>query len=206
MKIFILLSFAFCTLFWLSCSKPKETKPAEKVYEYRIASGGKVYGGPYAYAELQPLTTLDPVQLIENVSQHAAHQLYDLLIDLDPTTLSPVPELAESWEISDDGLFYTFTLRDSVFFHNDRCFPQGVGRKLTAADVKYSFERVCHPATQTKGFWVFRDRVEGATEFYEEQLLARAKIANLNFSVSVALKCSVIAVSEFASLNLLLLF
>ncbi|MFN3426577.1 MAG: ABC transporter substrate-binding protein [Candidatus Thermochlorobacter sp.] len=175
MKVFVLFSFAVCTLFWLSCSQPKETKHTEKVYEYRIASGGKVYGGPYAYAELQPLTTLDPVQLIENVSQHAAHQLYDLLIDLDPTTLSPVPELAESWEISDDGLFYTFTLRDSVFFHNDRCFPQGVGRKLTAADVKYSFERVCHPATQTKGFWVFRDKVEGATEFYEEQLLARTE-------------------------------
>ncbi|MCS7211652.1 MAG: ABC transporter substrate-binding protein, partial [Chloroherpetonaceae bacterium] len=135
-------------------------------------AGGKVAGGTYRYAELQPLTTLDPVQLIDNVSQHAAHQICELLVDLDPNTLSIVPELAESWEISEDGTIYTFTLRDSVYFHNDRCFPQGMGRKLTAADVKYSFERVCNPLTQTKGFWIFRDKVEGATEYYEEQRLA----------------------------------
>ncbi|MDW8466413.1 MAG: ABC transporter substrate-binding protein [Chloroherpetonaceae bacterium] len=135
-------------------------------------AGGKVAGGTYRYAELQPLTTLDPVQLIDNVSQHAAHQICELLVDLDPNTLSIVPELAESWEISEDGTIYTFTLRDSVYFHNDRCFPQGIGRKLTAADVKYSFERVCNPLTQTKGFWIFRDKVEGATEYYEEQRLA----------------------------------
>ncbi len=174
MKISVQLFIALCTLVWLSCKKPKEHLQSPPVPEYRLAAGGKVYGGTYAYAELQPLTTLDPAQLIENVSQHAAHQLYDLLIDLDPYTLSLVPELAERWEISEDGLLYTFTLRDSVFFHNDRCFPQGVGRQLTAADVKYSFERICDPTTNTKGFWVFRDKVVGATEFYEDRRLARA--------------------------------
>ncbi len=175
MKISVQLFVALCTLVWLSCQKSKPSSPLEDAPQYRMAAGGKVYGGTYAYAELQPLTTLDPAQLIENVSQHAAHQLYDLLIDLDPYTLSPVPELAEHWEISEDGLLYTFTLRDSVFFHNDRCFPQGVGRKLTAADVKYSFERICDPTTNTKGFWVFRDKVVGATEFYEDRRLARAE-------------------------------
>ena len=44
-----------------------------------------------------------------------------------------VPDLAESWEMSEDGLTWTFKLRDNVFFHN--------GKKLTSADVKASYDR-----------------------------------------------------------------
>src|SRR5690606_4519560 len=49
------------------------------------------------------------------------------------------PALAESWEISDDGLTYTFAIRQGVTFHN--------GRELTTDDVVYSIERVMDPAT-----------------------------------------------------------
>ena len=49
--------------------------------------------------------------------------------------------LVESYEISDDGLTYTFTLRDGVTFHS--------GDPLTAADVKYSIERVTAPESQS---------------------------------------------------------
>ncbi len=48
------------------------------------------------------------------------------------------PELAESYEVSDDGLTYTFVLRDAVF-HN--------GDPVTATDVKFSFERILEPDT-----------------------------------------------------------
>jgi len=47
------------------------------------------------------------------------------------------PLLAESWEISDDGLTYTFSLIEANF-HD--------GQPLTAADVKYTFERAMDPA------------------------------------------------------------
>jgi peptide/nickel transport system substrate-binding protein len=46
---------------------------------------------------------------------------------------SVVPGLAESWEISDDGLTYTFTLRDGVTFHD--------GTAMDAEDVKFSLDR-----------------------------------------------------------------
>lgn len=49
------------------------------------------------------------------------------------------PSLAESWEISDDGLEYTFTLREGAMFHS--------GRAVTADDVVYSLERVMNPDT-----------------------------------------------------------
>ena len=50
-----------------------------------------------------------------------------------------IPCLAESWEISEDGTTYTFRIREGVLFHN--------GRRLTAADVVYSLERIKDDAT-----------------------------------------------------------
>ncbi len=59
--------------------------------------------------------------------------IYDYLIEIAPDN-SLQPNLAESWEISDDGLTYTFHLRDGVTFHN--------GSAFTAADVVYTFNRM----------------------------------------------------------------
>jgi len=53
------------------------------------------------------------------------------------TELQVVPDLAERWEISPDGRTYTFFLRPHALFHN--------GRPVTAADVKYSWERAASP-------------------------------------------------------------
>ena len=58
-------------------------------------------------------------------------------------TTELVPDLADSFTISDDGLTYSFKLREGVKFHN--------GRELTSADVKYTFERLVDPATQSPG-------------------------------------------------------
>jgi len=176
MRAFQVLTLFFCVSIFLalsSCGK-KETKS-----EFRSAQGGKVYGGTFIYNETTDLPTLDPVQIGDVASHHAAHQIYELLVDLDHTTLQLVPELATRWEISPDGLTYTFYLRDSVYFHNDICFPQGEGRKFTADDVKFSFERACNPKTQTKGFWVFKDKVVGANEYFESQQSAEPKVSEV---------------------------
>lgn len=62
--------------------------------------------------------------------------IYDRLVDIEVKedgSSEIVPSLAESWEISDDALTYTFHLRQGVKFHN--------GEELTADDVEYSFTR-----------------------------------------------------------------
>lgn len=68
-------------------------------------------------------------------------QICEGLLDWD-RNLNPVPCLAKSWEISSDGLTYTFRLEQGVKFHN--------GREMVADDVKYSLERMLDPKTGSR--------------------------------------------------------
>ena len=78
----------------------------------------------------------DPHTISSHASLRVMAQVYNQLVDVNEN-LEVIPELATSWEISDDNLTYTFHLADNVVFHS--------GRKMTAEDVKYSLERVLDP-------------------------------------------------------------
>ncbi|MGL5700482.1 MAG: ABC transporter substrate-binding protein SapA [Kluyvera sp.] len=69
-----------------------------------------------------------------------AAQLYDRLLDVDPYTYRLVPELAESWEVLDNGATYRFHLRSNVSFQTTRWFTPT--RALNADDVVFTFERI----------------------------------------------------------------
>ncbi|HCG2923403.1 TPA: ABC transporter substrate-binding protein SapA, partial [Klebsiella variicola] len=69
-----------------------------------------------------------------------AAQLYDRLLDVDPYTYRLVPELAESWEVLDNGATYRFHLRRDVSFQKTAWFTPT--RKLNADDVVFTFERI----------------------------------------------------------------
>lgn len=116
--------------------------------------------------------SLDPARISDTVSHHVALNIYNGLIELDDS-LNLVPSLAEHWEVSDDGLTYTFHLREGVRFADDPCFPGGRGRELEAADVKYSLERIADPGVASVGWWLFNGRVEGINAFREELAAAR---------------------------------
>lgn len=55
-------------------------------------------------------------------------------------------------------------------------FPNGKGREFTAADAKYSFDRVCDPVTGTLGFDYYKNYVVGASEYFDEVSAARKGI------------------------------
>lgn len=131
-----------------------------------VTPSGIKLGGVFHYNESAEPRSLDPVRTGESSATAVVSQIYDGLVKFD-SNLNLEPGLAERWDISDDGLEFTFYLRQGIRFHDDECFPDGIGREMTAADVNYSLHRVCDPSTMTTGAWIFTDLVEGAQAFNE---------------------------------------
>ena len=104
-------------------------------------------GGSITVTYKDDVATLDPAIGYDWQNWSMIKSLFDGLMDYTPGTTELRPGLAESYEISEDGLTYTFKLRAGVKFHN--------GREMTAEDVKYSLDRVTNPATQSPGAGFF---------------------------------------------------
>jgi len=156
-------SILIVVLFLSSCiSKKKE-------FVFTPTDGGRFYGGTFRYNEEEYFKSLFPLNITEVTGHRIAEQIYEGLVKFDDSTLAVIPCLAKSWDISADGLIYTFHLRDNVFFHDDKCFKNNKGRKVTAHDFKYCLDKIAlnNPA-ENQGFWVFKDIVKGANEYYEK--------------------------------------
>ena len=95
-------------------------------------------GGTLIAAWAQDPVGLDPHITSAYSSFQILENVLDTLVTLDEEQ-NVVPSLAESWEVSDDGLVWTFHLRDGVAFSN--------GRALTADDVVYTYDRMLDPDT-----------------------------------------------------------
>ena len=87
--------------------------------------------------QISQIVTLDPHQLSQGVvAGSILPSIFSSLVQFDQD-LGLVPDLAENWEVSSDGLTYTFHLREGLTFHN--------GDSLTSADVRYAYDRVTDP-------------------------------------------------------------
>ncbi len=99
-------------------------------------AGEPVTGGTLRVGVQGDPTNLDPHLTVLAAAGVVIELLYDGLVQVD-AELIPQPSLASGWEVSEDGLTYTFTLRDNATFHN--------GRQIVADDVVYSIQRVQDP-------------------------------------------------------------
>ena len=98
-------------------------------------------------------STLDTWDAIDNLSRAVSSSIYEGLYRFD-TNLTPQPQLAESYTVSDDGLVYTFKLRPNVKYQD--------GSDFTAETVKMNFDRGMNPASKLtrRTFFSFVDKVE----------------------------------------------
>ncbi len=118
----------------------------------------------FFYNEVTGIASLDPAFAKNQSIMWPVHQLYNTLLEVDDS-LHIVPSIATSWHSDSARTSFTFKLRRDVFFHNDPCFNNGVGRRLLAQDVVYSFNRLITPATASPGAWIFNNRVDSLEPF-----------------------------------------
>ena len=102
------------------------------------------HGGTLRAAWQAPWESLDPHFASTEASFQVLNNVLDTLTFFDDQ-MNLIPWLAESWSRSDDGLTWTFNLRDGVTFSN--------GRAMTADDVVWSFNRLIDPDVGSGNAW-----------------------------------------------------
>ncbi len=141
--IVAILILAMLTMLFIGCksgtTSTTETNAAvDKTTESTSSANGEVYvstpvaGGTFRAYIHEPVS-LDPHNAYESEGVQIIKQVWDGLFDYDPETLETIPSICETYDISDDGLVYTFYLKKGVYFHS--------GRELIAEDFVYSWSR-----------------------------------------------------------------
>ncbi|MCG3166960.1 MAG: Glutathione-binding protein GsiB [Bacteroidia bacterium] len=134
LKLFLLILF-------FSCSGKKNNQEGKTVFRYNEPKG---------------ITSLDPAFTRTMANIWAVNQLFNGLVQMDDETRIQ-PCIAKSWEISNDGLVYTFHLRNDVYFHDSEVFLDGKGRRVAASDFVYSFNRIVDEKVLSPGRWIFNN-------------------------------------------------
>ena len=170
----ILLILSLIVLF-SSCVKNNSDNENLKIFKYNESAG---------------ILTLDPIYAKDLPHIWACNQIFNGLVAFDDE-MNVVPAIAKSWDISEDGMTYTFVLRDDVYFHEDECFEKTARlqdykttsdllvdslscglvdlektRKVVAQDFVYSFNRVLDRKLNSSGSWIFAnvDRRQQTTD------------------------------------------
>ncbi|GAB6138238.1 peptide ABC transporter substrate-binding protein [Halanaerobaculum tunisiense] len=114
-------------------------------------------GGTFQARLASDPPTLDPAHTTDTTSSRVIRNIFDGLVQYNED-LEVAPAIAKDWSVGDEGVEWTFQLREGAKFHN--------GREITAKDVVYSFTRLLDPETKSERAWLF-ERVEGAQAFQE---------------------------------------
>ena len=136
-------------LIFISVSCNNHNHPDKKIFRYNEVTG---------------IASLDPAFAKNQSVMWPVHQLYNTLLEVD-ANMQLKPSLAKSWEFSADKRSILFHLRNDVFFHDDPVFPNSKGRRMIAADVAYSLQRIIDSKTASPGAWIFNNRVDSTAPF-----------------------------------------
>lgn len=158
----ILFSLLLLTIF--SCGGDSESKTIGK--NSNVAPGlanssennsGKIKDNIFRLNFSDP-PTFDPALVTDTTSASIIVEIFSGLVTLNKE-LEIIPDLAESWEISEDGKTYTFKLRKGIKFSN--------GDNVTAEDFKWSIERAANPDTGSYNAEVYLGDIVGVKEVIE---------------------------------------
>lgn len=155
-----ILFFAI-SAFLVSCSgqTSDQSSTDEQIEESR-------YGGVFRMSISSYFKVIQHNEIQKLEDSQIYWQILEGLVKYNAKTLAIEPALASDWKVSEDGLNYTFTIRDNAYFHDNPCFPEGKGRLLTVEDVKYSFEQIYDPKPTNSAYTIFKNTIVGGNEFH----------------------------------------
>lgn len=158
MKILSNISLLFCAAILTACGGGEEST--------ENTADESIYGGTFNMPVGSYFKCIKPVHLQKLETAQIYDQILEGLVKYNPQTLDIEPALATEWTISDDGLSYTFTLREGVKFADNDCFEGGKGRELTPQDVVYSFENIYTKDPENRAYLNFYNTIVGGDEYY----------------------------------------
>ncbi len=128
---------------------------------------------------------LDPIQSGDVYGAQEVAKVYEGLLEYHylkrPYEL--IPNLAAAMPtVSEDGLVYTFKLKEGVKFHDNACFPDGKGRELVAKDFVYAIKRAADPKLQSPQFSIIAGKIKGLDEWRNKY----AETAQADYTEAVA--------------------
>ena len=127
------------TLFLAACDQSGSANKPAVPADNKAASNNT-----FVYCTAKAPLGFSPALVMEGTSYNASsQQVYNRLVEFKKGSTEIEPALAESWEISNDGLTYTFHLRKGVKFHSTKEFTPT--RDFNADDVLFSFQRQLDP-------------------------------------------------------------
>lgn len=163
------IALLFAGMLIFSCGGDGEKKNGEVVVETTSEET------TFNLALSENIQGFDPIKVVDGFSFQVLGQIYEGLLKFNEKDLSIEPLIAESWEVSEDGLIYTFKLKKGVYFHDNSCFEGGKGRELKAVDVKYSLERACSNIEGNYAYNLFKNTIIGAADFHENETINEVK-------------------------------
>ncbi|MBM77016.1 MAG: hypothetical protein CL846_00895 [Crocinitomicaceae bacterium] len=164
LKLFSFVLSFFIVFLFTQC-EPPENKKLDSDPALKKENSSPIMGGVIRVAENECYKTLFPFEIEEAVSFKVISQIHDGLVSLNPKNLSVIPSIAKKWEVNDEQNIYTFHLVNNAYFHDDKCFIDGNGKKITSKDFQYTFELLCGNFS-TSAYNAFKEKIKGAKEFH----------------------------------------
>lgn len=162
--------------FFLSCGPELDTVTVKsdtdelfKAPDTTAAPSGET-GDDFVHIKLGEIATiesLDPLFASSNSEWRINHLLYEGLTGLNSAG-NITSELAKSWEVNNDSTQFIFHLRTNVYFHDSPVFESGNGRRFTAQDVQFVFERMARFDVPDFMANTFKD-IRGFSAYHNEQ-------------------------------------
>ncbi len=130
-------------------------------------SPSKRRGGNFHFCSKNRIHHLHPSLISDESTSLVAHQIFEGLVKLNPKTLEVEPCLAKSFEFNPKTFVYTFKLKDNIYFHDNKCFKNGIGREVTVNDVVYTFKNICTKQLINVGYHnTFKGVVKGVEDYF----------------------------------------